>query len=148
MVIQRLHKETIEATRTKQINKIEHERHKKIKHYQCELQGLVASTNLNSMLKVFKMWEKMKVFPMLCFTKLFIVTLCKILCYGFLSCDFLSYMFCQNAKFNLWLFVLWLFVRDFLSVTFCLWLFVMWVSVLHSVKRVCFLLNFTQGVKT
>jgi len=71
--------------------------------------------------KVLKMWEKMKVFPMLCFTKLFIVTfcpsdqlLCKILC-----CDFLSYMFCQNAKFKLWLFVLWLFVRDFLSVTFC-----------------------------
>jgi hypothetical protein len=81
----------------------------------------MASTSLNSMLNVFKMWEKMKVFPMLCFTKLFIVTfcpsdqlLCKILC-----CDFLSYMFCQNAKFNLWLFVLWLFVRDFLSVTFC-----------------------------
>ena len=108
MVIQRLHKETIEATRTKQINKIEHERHKKIKHYQCELQGLVASTNLNSMLKVFKMWEKMKVFPMLCFTKLFIVTFCpsdKLLC-KILCCDFLSYMFCQNVKFNLRLFVL------------------------------------------
>jgi hypothetical protein len=81
----------------------------------------LASTSLNSMLKVFKMWEKMKVFPMLCFTKLFIVTFCpsdKLLC-KILCCDFLSYMFCQNAKFKLWLFVLWLFVRDSLSVTFC-----------------------------
>ena len=85
----------------------------------------MASTSLNSMLKVFKMWKKMKVFPMLCFTKLFNMTfcpsdklLCKILCCDVLSCDFLSYMFCQNAKFKLWLFVLWLFVRDFLSCDF------------------------------
>ena len=52
---------------------------------------------------------------------------CKILC-----CDFLSYMFCQNTKFKLWLFVLHCicFVKmqnlncdclscDFSSVTFC-----------------------------
>ena len=79
-----IQKETIEATRTKQINRIEHERHKK----QCELQGLMASTSLSSMLKVFKMWEKMKVFPILCFSN--------ILCYHgyclctFVHCDFLS----------------------------------------------------------
>jgi uncharacterized protein YlaN (UPF0358 family) len=36
--------------------------------------------------------------------------------YKIVHCDFLSYMFCQNAKFKPWLFVLWLFVRDFLSV--------------------------------
>ena len=86
----------------------------KIKHLLCELQGLMASTSLSSMLKVFKMWEKMKVFLMLCFTKLFIVTVCpsdKLLC-KILCCDFLS--------------------CDFSSVTFCLWLFVLWLSVLHS----------------
>jgi hypothetical protein len=40
----------------------------------------------------------------------FIVTFCpsdKLLC-KILCCEFLSYMFCQNAKFKLWVFVLWL----------------------------------------
>ena len=38
--------------------------------------------------------------------------------YKIVHCDFLSYMFCQNAKFKLWLFVLWLFDCDFLSCDF------------------------------
>ena len=86
----------------------------------------------------------MKVFPMLCFTKLFIVTfcpsdkpLCKILC-----CDFCPVTFCPIC-----------FVKmqnltcDFSSVTFCLWLFVLWLSVLHSWFFVSFRIFFSDNTR-